>query len=530
MKAKKFRRIVSLALAVVLALGLCAGASAADSRVQTCAEETAAFLAESTAQPQPGQAGGEWLVIGLARSGLEGSNAYFSSYADAAEKYVADCGGVLSARRYTEYSRMILALTALGRSCTDVGGYNLLTPLGDFEKTVLQGINGAAFALLALDCGGYAMPENSQAAVQATREMYLSYMLSRQHADGSFGLTDRSDPDVTSMVLTALAPYQGQPEVAAAVRSAVEYLSAAQDDDGGFSSWGTANTESTAQAVIALCALNIPVTDARFVKSGGTLVDALLRTYTPGKGFAHLADDGEDRIATEQAMLALAALLRFEKGSTSLFDMRDVPAGLSGKNADVHAMLVTLPGCDFFDTAAHPSGTAIRALAEREIVDGYDDGSFLPGKSMSRAEFAAIVVRALGLTPKTGGPFKDVPANQWYAPYIGTAYAYGIVDGVADDRFNPAGTITRQEAAIMVSRAARLCGLDTSVSAEDAAQILAQYPDGAQVSDWAAVYAAWCCRSGIFDSSMTQLRPKDQTLRGEMAQMLFNMLGSAELL
>ena len=70
MKAKKFRRVVSLALAVVLALGLCAGASAADSRVQTCAEETAAFLTEATAQPQPGQTGGEWLVIGLARSGL----------------------------------------------------------------------------------------------------------------------------------------------------------------------------------------------------------------------------------------------------------------------------------------------------------------------------------------------------------------------------------------------------------------------------------------------------------------------------
>lgn len=82
----------------------------------------------------------------------------------------------------------------------------------------------------------------------------------------------------------------------------------------------------------------------------------------------------------------------------------------------------------------------------------------------------------------------------------------------------------------MVSRAARLCGMDTSITAEDTAEILAQYTDGAQVSDWAATYVAWCSASKILDQTQTQLRPKAQTLRSEMAQMLFNLLDSAKLL
>ena len=82
---------------------------------------------------------------------------------------------------------------------------------------------------------------------------------------------------------------------------------------------------------------------------------------------------------------------------------------------------------------------------------------------MTRAEFAAIVVRALGLTPEGKNSFSDVAAEAWYAPYVGTAYSCGIITGVGDGRFNPSGTITRQEAAVMVSRAAKLCGLETEM-------------------------------------------------------------------
>ncbi len=76
-------------------------------------------------------------------------------------------------KKYTEYSRVIIALTSIGKDPKNVGGYNLLLPLGDFEKTTWQGINGAIWALIALDCGQYDMPYNADAQIHATREMYV---------------------------------------------------------------------------------------------------------------------------------------------------------------------------------------------------------------------------------------------------------------------------------------------------------------------------------------------------------------------
>lgn len=102
---------------------------------------------------------------------------------------VKACGGVLHPRKYTEYSRVILALTAIGADPRDVAGYDLLVPLGDFERTIAQGVNGAAFALLALDAGEYEIPRNPAAATQATRQMYVDTILARQLPDGGWNLT-----------------------------------------------------------------------------------------------------------------------------------------------------------------------------------------------------------------------------------------------------------------------------------------------------------------------------------------------------
>ena len=120
-------------------------------------EETGAYLQAQTA-PTAGSIGGEWAVIGLARSGYPVPANYFDDYYARVEKYVKDCAGVLHERKYTEYSRVILALTAIGRDPANVAGYNLLTPLGDFEKTIWQGLNGPIWALLALDSGNYPVP------------------------------------------------------------------------------------------------------------------------------------------------------------------------------------------------------------------------------------------------------------------------------------------------------------------------------------------------------------------------------------
>ena len=149
---------------------------------------------------------------------------------------------------------------------------------------------------------------------------------------------------------------------------------------------------------------------------------------------------------------------------------------------------------------------------------------------MTRAEFAATVVRTLGLTPKTGDVFDDVANSNWYASYVGTAYTYGIVNGKSTSTFDPSGIITRQEAAGMVARAAKLCGMDTSLTASEIRDLLAQFDDYVEVSTWAQEPVAFCYSEGILNQSELEIQPAIAITRGEIAQMLYNMLGIANLL
>ena len=139
--------------------------------------------------------------------------------------------------------------------------------------------------------------------------------------------------------------------------------------------------------------------------------------------------------------------------------------GVTNADASVNVPGVTAPGTTFTDVKNHVNKAAIEELASRGIINGMGKGTFMPNKTMTRAEFAAIVTRALGLAAKDTKAFTDVPSSKWYAGYIGTANSSGIVNGVGSGKFNPDGTITRQEAAAMVARAAKLCGLDTAMSA-----------------------------------------------------------------
>lgn len=274
--------------------------------------------------------GSEWLAIALARSGRSVPDSYY----DSVVKAVQDAKGQLSDRKFTEYSRTILALTAIGKDPTDVGGYDLLSKLADMDDVTYQGINGAIFALIALDSGKYDVPTAAEGGNQTTRDGLVAYILKQQLSDGGWALSgSNADPDMTAMALQALAPYRtGDAAVLAAVDKAIQTLSDMQQVNGGYSSWGTLNSESCAQVLIALATLGIdPVSDSRFAKNGLTVLDALL-SYAVSGGFRHTADGEVDAMATEQALCALTAYARLLDGKTSLYDMTDV---LDGQPADV---------------------------------------------------------------------------------------------------------------------------------------------------------------------------------------------------
>ena len=288
-------------------------------------DKTGEFLHSSVADPTFGSVGGEWLIMGLARSGLEISDEYYEIYFQNLCAYTAQQGGVLHAKKYTEYSRVILAVTAIGRDPADVGGFNMLQPLADFEQTVFQGINGPIFALLALDCGNYEIPENTVGSTQATRDLYADYIINAQLENGGWSLMGgEAEIDVTAMALQALAKYQDRKDVAEAVEKGLAVLSERQNDQGGYqyNAAESVSSESVSQVIVALAELGIALDDSRFVKNGNTLLDALMQFQQADGGFAHLMDGETDLLATEQAFYALVAANRIAQGESSLYRMK----------------------------------------------------------------------------------------------------------------------------------------------------------------------------------------------------------------
>ena len=543
------KRFLSFALALLLLAGLAPNAFAAvsDNDLSNAVNGTAAYIYQTTPDPQVGSTGGEWAVLGLARSGYSVPEKYYQDYYATVEKYVKACGGVLHNRKYTEYSRVIVALSSIGKDARSVAGYDLTKPLGDYDKTIWQGLNGPIWALIALDSRNYPEP------TAGIRQQYIDRILTCQNPDGGWSLfggssaayaNDASDPDITGMALQALAKYQDQPAVAKATQEALDCMSQKQQSDGGFSSMGDSNAESIVQMIVALCELGISPDDARFVKNGITMLDALMAFRQSNGGFQHtVTGSGNNQMTAEQGFYALVAVQRLRSGKDSLYRMGDAitvsgggggqpeaGTGLPGKHADVRPVPVTAPGTTFADVKGHANQAAVEALASRAIINGMGDGSFAPDANMTRAQFATITVKALGLTPKANDSFTDVKAGDWFAPFVGTANAYGIVNGVGGGLFDHGGTITRQEAATMVARAAKLCGMNTDYSSAAIRDVLAQFGDYTTAADWARASLAFCYDQGILDDSELNIRPTTPIRRCEIAQMLYNMLEKANLL
>ena len=191
-----------------------------------------------------------------------------------------------------------------------------------------QGINGAIWALIALDSHDYEIPDVSVQGTRATRENLIASILGAQLADGGWNLSDPdADSDMTAMAIQALAPYYStDSSVKTAVDNALQCLSDIQNSNGGYSSWGSINSESCAQVVVALTSLGIdPAEDSRFIKNGNSVLDALLGYYVNGGGFKHTdGESGVNAMATEQGFYALVSYSRMIEGKSSLYDMSDI--------------------------------------------------------------------------------------------------------------------------------------------------------------------------------------------------------------
>lgn len=324
--------------------------------------DTLTQLRTAVTAPGFGTGSGEWTVLALARSGhVATGDPYFAGYYDrivTAVEEKADEEEKLGANS-TENSRLILALSAIGRDATNVGGHNLIAPYDDFNWVKFQGINGPAYALIALDTLGY------QTGDPTIRQQCIDYILSKEIASGGWALFGTNfDTDISAMVLQALMPYRNQPDVEVAIQRGISAMSAKQNDNGGFTSWGSENSESISQAICACTALGInPDTDSRFIKNGMSLIDSLMRFYdAETRTFKHdLAGSGVGAMSTDQASYALAAYKRLLNGQNSLYDMSDVDLVIPDQPVEPGQLTAYL---SMTEKASNKPGTEVTALVE----------------------------------------------------------------------------------------------------------------------------------------------------------------------
>lgn len=168
--------------------------------------------------------------------------------------------------------------------------------------------------------------------------------------------------------------------------------------------------------------------------------------------------------------------------------------------------------------------TAVAAeMASRKILSGVGENKFAGDRSITRAEFAAILVRALGLPADGKSIFVDVSPSAWYSGAIATAAEYGLVTGKGDNEFAPGAYITRQEAMTMLQRAAKLA----DYSGGDGS--LGNFADAGSISKWAQNAAKWNVGSGLIVGSGGLIRPSDNITRAESGAVILRLLQKAGL-
>jgi len=255
---------------------------------------------------------GDWVALALARGGVPAPNRYAAALESTAKPD--------SFRLVTDYARVALAVNAHGWDARKVGptGLDLLGKIANFEKMAAQGPNGPAYSLMALDAGNYKEAPGDL----WTRESLIGWLLEHRGEGGGWSLAaGKSDVDLTGIVLTALAPYKEREDVKPAIEEALAWLSAAQNEQGGFGSVGAKeSSESAVQVVLALTALDIdPASDARFVKNDRSVLARLMEYRLEDGTFAHVPGGKSDGIASMFALLGLTAVDRWQSGLPGLY-------------------------------------------------------------------------------------------------------------------------------------------------------------------------------------------------------------------
>ncbi len=189
---------------------------------------------------------------------------------------------------------------------------------------------------------------------------------------------------------------------------------------------------------------------------------------------------------------------------------------------------------EFADMNGHWAKKSVNNMGSRMVINGTDNDRFSPDTEITRAEFAAILVRGLGIgLNQDQGAFSDVNSADWYSGAVQTAYAYQLINGFEDGTFRPNDKLTREQAIAILAKAMNITNgsAATAVTGAAAEETLRSYKDADEAAPWARRGIASSIQAGVIRGrSASLLAPKANITRAEVAVIVERLLKQADLI
>ena len=166
---------------------------------------------------------------------------------------------------------------------------------------------------------------------------------------------------------------------------------------------------------------------------------------------------------------------------------------------------------------------SVQYATEHGLMNGTGTNTFEPESTMTRAMLVTVLWRYANAPKPGANPFTDVPNGKWYTDAVAWAAENGVVNGVGDGKFEPDGSVTREQMATILYRYAQKVGIDTSKHTE-----LSAFPDANRVSAYARAPMQWIVAEGVIGGSRENgqdwLNPQGNATRAEVATILMRFI------
>lgn len=186
----------------------------------------------------------------------------------------------------------------------------------------------------------------------------------------------------------------------------------------------------------------------------------------------------------------------------------------------------------FKDVENHWAKNDVNDMGSRLVIEGNGKGSFEPDREITRGEFAAVIVKGLGLMRTGEGKdiYSDVKKTDWYYDAVYIANEYHLINGMGNGKFEADRKITREEAMAIISRAMTITKLDAKLGEAQITKVLEGYKDAGLISNWARSSVAACTSSGIAAGSNGSIKSGENITRAETAAIIRRLLIKSKLI